>query len=77
MALRVDPNQTSATTYYASDVSDERFFITASVRYSAGERILSFIVVAELPDGTRGQVRGTEFFNAMIDHFGNESLDII
>lgn len=38
---------------------------------------MSFIVVAELPDGTRGRVRGSEFFTAVMDHFGNDSVDVI
>lgn len=38
---------------------------------------MSFIVVAELRDGTRGQVRGTEFFTAMMDHFGDAAVDVI
>jgi hypothetical protein len=41
------------------------------------EQILSFIVVARLPDGSRGQVRGMEFFTAMMDHFGNAAVDVI
>jgi hypothetical protein len=77
MNYRVDPNRTNNNAFFASDATDNRFFIAASIRYFAKERILSFIVVAELPDGTRGQVRGSEFFNAMMDHFGNAAIDVI
>jgi hypothetical protein len=42
-----------------------------------GEQTLSFIVVAQLRGGTRGQVRGSEFFTAMMDHFGNAAVDVI
>lgn len=34
-------------------------------------------MVAELLDGTRGRVRGSEFFTAMMDHFGNDAVDVI
>ena len=75
--LRVDPNQSGPSTYYASDSTDARFRIEACVRTEMGERILSFIVVAQLRDGTRGRVRGIEFFTAMMDHFGNAAVDVI
>jgi hypothetical protein len=75
--IRVDPNQTGPSAYYATDRTDPRFYIEASLRTSGGETVLSFIVVAQLPDGTRGQVRGSEFFTAMMDHFGNAVVDVI
>ena len=75
--LQVDPNQTDSGTYYAWDSSDPRLRIEASIRTESCERILSFIVVAELRDGTRGRVRGIEFFTAMMDHFGDAAVDVI
>lgn len=77
MKFQVDPDRTSHSAYFASDVTDARSFIEACIRDTGGERILSFIVVAELPDGTRGQVRGSEFFTAMMVHFGDAAVDAI
>jgi len=64
--IKVDPAQTSATTFRAEDGTDPNFFIAG--RLTGG--VLTFVVVAELPDGRHGNVRGTEYFDAMIDHFG-------
>jgi hypothetical protein len=75
--LGVDPARTASNAYLAADTSDPRIFIEGSVRSERGEAILSFIVVAELPDGTRGRVRGAEFFTAMMDHFGDDAIDAI
>jgi hypothetical protein len=50
------------TSFRAEDCSDSRFFIEGSVRAGG---ILSFLVVAQLRDGTRGTVSGAEFFEAM------------
>lgn len=75
--ILVDSSRTGSHYYYASDRSDPRFFIEASVRTERGESILSFIVVAKRPDGTRGQVRGSEFFTPMMDHFGDAVVDVI
>jgi hypothetical protein len=75
--IRVDPNQTGPNAYFAADRTDPRFHIEASLRTRGTETILSFIVIAELPDSTRGQVRGKEFFNAMMDHFGDAAVDVI
>jgi hypothetical protein len=75
--LQVDPNQTGPRAFFASDATDSRFFIEASLRTRGAETILSFIVVAELLDGTRGQVRGSEFFTAMMNHFGDAAVDVI
>lgn len=75
--LQVDPNRTDSRAYYAADGTDPRFRIEASIRTVGGEQILSFIVVAQLPDGTRGRLRGSEFFNAMMDHFGDAAVDVI
>jgi hypothetical protein len=73
----VDPSRTGPRAYYAEDATDPRFYIEASIRTSAGERVLSFIVVARLADGTRGAIRGSEFFTAMMDHFGDAAVDVI
>jgi hypothetical protein len=70
-----DPNNTTDT-YEAHDRHDSRFNILGSIRTVRGERILSFIVVAELPGGIRGALRGSEFFAAMMAHFGN-TVDVI
>jgi hypothetical protein len=75
--LRVDPSQTGSHAYSASDSTDPRFSIEASIRTVRGEQILSFLVVAQLRDGTRGRLRGSEFFNAMMDHFGDAAVDVI
>jgi hypothetical protein len=75
--LQVDPSRTDPNTYYASDRTDPRIHIEASIRSAGGEQTLSFIVVTQLRDGTRGQVKGSEFFNAMMDHFGNAAVDVI
>jgi hypothetical protein len=75
--IRIDPAQTGPRSFFAADATDNRFFIEAGLRSAGGETVLSFIVVAELPDGTRGQVRGSEFFAAMMDHFGNAAVDVI
>jgi hypothetical protein len=75
--LRVDPGQTGPRAFFAADGTDPRFHIEAALRVSGGENVLGFIVVAELPDGTRGRVRGHEFFAAMMDHFGNDAVDVI
>lgn len=74
----MDPSQTGLSAYYASDRTNPRFYIEASIRTEGSERFLSFIVVAQLPDGTRGQLlRGSDFFNAMMDHFGIAAVDVI
>jgi hypothetical protein len=75
--IQIDPNQTGPRAFFAADAADSRFHIEASLRTRGTETILSFVVVAELPDGTRGQVRGSEFFTAMMDHFGNAAVDVI
>lgn len=75
--IRVDPGQSGPRAFYAFDAADPRFHIEATVRVSGGENVLGFIVVAELPDGTRGRVRGHEFFAAMMDHFGDDAVDVI
>lgn len=75
--LRIDPGQTGPRAFYAFDATDPRFHIEAALRVSGGENVLGFIVVAELPDGTRGRVRGHEFFAAMMDNFGNDAVDVI
>lgn len=75
--ILVDPGQTGPRAFFATDATDPRFFIEASLRTRGTETILSFIVVAELPDGARGQARGSEFFTAMMDHFGNDAVDVI
>jgi hypothetical protein len=75
--IQVDPSQTGPRAFFAADATDPRFFIEASLRTRGGETVLSFIVVAELQDGTRGQVRGSEFFTAMMGHFGAAAVDVI
>ena len=75
--FRVDPARTGSRMYYAADSSDPRFFIEASLRVEGAETILSFIVVAESPDGTRGCATGSESFTAMMDHFGDAAVDVI
>jgi hypothetical protein len=75
--IQVDSSQTGPRAYFATDATDPRFSIEASLRTRGTETILSFIVVAELPDGTRGQVRGSEFFTAMMNHFGDAAVDVI
>jgi hypothetical protein len=66
--IKEDPRNTP-TSYHAEDCNDSRFFIEGSIR-SGGGGALDFIVVAQLPDGTRGAVSGTELFDAMWDHLG-------
>jgi hypothetical protein len=56
----------TASTFRAEDAADGRFFIFGTV----GSGLLKFEVVARLPDGTRGSVRGRESFDAMMRHFG-------
>jgi hypothetical protein len=73
----VDPGRTGPDSFFASDATDARFFIEGSVRAVGGERVLSFIVVARLPDGNRGRVCGREFFAAMMAHFGPAGVDVI
>ncbi len=73
----VDSDLTDARAFFAVAAADTRFFIEASLRTSGSETVLSFIVVAELPDGTRGKVRGSEFFAAMMNHFGAGAIDVI
>jgi hypothetical protein len=73
----VDQGRCGPDAFAATDAGDPRFFIEASVRPDHGERVLSFLVVAELPDGTRGRVRGAEFFAAMMTHFGPAGVDVI
>jgi hypothetical protein len=75
--IQIDANQTGPRSFFAFDATDARFHIEASLRVVGSENVLSFIVVAELLDGTRGQVRGSEFFTAMMDHFGNDAVDVI
>jgi hypothetical protein len=75
--LQVDPYRTGPAAYYAYDSTDPRFFIESSLRTVGTERVLSFIVVARLPDGSRGKFRGREFFTAMMDHFGDPVVDVI
>ena len=75
--LSVDHTSTNPRAFFAADATDSRFFIEAALRTSGSETVLSFIVVAELPDGTRGRVRGGEFFNTMMNHFGNDAVDVI
>jgi hypothetical protein len=75
--LQVDPNCSGPRSFLAVDVTDTRFHIEGCLRIVGSENILSFIVVAELPDGTRGHVRGSEFFAAMMDHFGDAAVDVI
>ena len=62
------------TSYHAEDRSDSRFFIEGSLRAGG---ILSFLVIAELPDGTRGSVSGAEFFEAMMNAFGAANVTVI
>ncbi len=76
-ALIVDPTRTDARGLYAADAADPRFYIEAGLRSEGGEQVLSFVVVAELLDGTRGAIRGSEFFTAMMDHFGDAAVDVI
>lgn len=75
--IEVDPSRTGPRTYFAADRTDPRFQIEACVRTVGGENVLSFIVVAQLRDGTRGRVRGSEFFAAMMDHFAGIGVDVI
>jgi hypothetical protein len=62
---RIHITQANAGRFEAEDLTDKRFFIAGSVQ----DDTLSFIVVAELPDGSRGAVRGVEYFDAMMHHF--------
>ncbi|MCI0459147.1 MAG: hypothetical protein L0Z62_19495 [Gemmataceae bacterium] len=57
----------STTAFRAEDRNDSRFFIEGALD-AQGQ--LSFVVVAELPDGTRGSGSGSEFFDALMDAFG-------
>jgi hypothetical protein len=62
------------TSYRGEDCTDSRFFIEGSLRAGG---ILSFLVVAELPDGTRGVVSGAELFEAMMAAFGGAAVTAI
>lgn len=73
----MDAGRTGPAAFYAEDAADPRFFIEASVRAVGGERVLSFIVVARLRDGSRGRVRRAGFFAAMMAHFGPTGVDVI
>jgi hypothetical protein len=75
--LQVDHSQIGPRAFYAFDATDPRFHVEAALRVSGGENVLGFIVVDELPDGTRGRVRGREFFAAMMDYFGDDAVDVI
>lgn len=75
--LQIDSNQCGPRSFFELDATDPRFHIEASLRVVGNENVLSFIVVAELFDGSRGRVRGSQFFTAMMDHFGNDAVDVI
>jgi hypothetical protein len=62
------------TSYRGEDCNDNRFFIEGSLRPGG---IPSFLVVAELLDGTRRTVSGSEFFDAMMDAFGAAAVAVI
>lgn len=63
----------SATGYYAEDCTDPDFFIEGNVQEDGGEFVLTFIVLAVKRDpggiARRGAIRGSEFFEAMWQHF--------
>ena len=63
----------SATKYEAVDSTDDRFYIAGSLKGG----VITFSFVAELADGTRGTVRGGEFFQAMVNHFGLGNIQFI
>jgi hypothetical protein len=58
--------QATASTFEATDDVDPRFHILGTL----GSGLLRFEAVARLPDGTKGHLRGREFFDAMMRHFG-------
>jgi len=58
--------QATASTFWAEDDADKRFYIVGTL----GSGLLRFEVIARLADGTRGNVRGRDFFDAMMQHFG-------
>jgi hypothetical protein len=60
--------QATATIFEATDDADDRFFIFGTLRSG----LLWFDVVSRLSDGTKGQIRGREFFDAMMAHFGGK-----
>jgi hypothetical protein len=74
-SLAEDAGNTSDT-YEAHDRYDTRFNTMGSIRTIGQERVLSFIVIAELPGKIRGTLRGSDFFDAMMTYFGN-SVDVI
>jgi len=63
----------TGTGYYADDLTNPDFFIEASIATIKSEKILTFIVrtIKPGPGGTviRGKVKGSEFFEAMWEHF--------
>jgi len=65
-------HEATDATFHAGDVTDARFYIDGTCVGG----YLRFEVVAELPTGERGAVRGREFFDAMMSHFG-ESIECI
>ena len=73
----IDANQTDARAFVAADRHDSRFFIEGGLRTVGSEHVLSFIVMARLFDGTRGTVRRIDFFTAMMDHLGDDNVDVI
>jgi len=54
------------STFRAEDDDDGRFFLFGTL----GSGVLRFEVVSRLLDGTVSNVRGREFFDAMMSHFG-------
>ena len=57
---------TSSILFEAEDATDDRFWIGGKLVGG----VLTFTVEAKLPNGDRGTVTGTEFFDAMMAHFG-------
>lgn len=58
--------QATSSTFKAVDDVGARFFIVGTL--ASGP--LRFEVIARLPDGTRASIRGRDFFDAMMHHFG-------
>lgn len=63
----------SAVDFRAEDGSDRRFFIHGKLT----KGVLSFVVVACMPNGDRGVISGKMFFSAMMAHFGVTNIQAI
>ena len=64
----IDITQADESVFDARDVTDSQYYI----RGTLVSGYLRFDVVAETAAGERGSVRGIEFFDAVMAHFGDK-----